>query len=275
LKSLISRTGVTDPIVANAQIIPVDRIAIPEKDEFPPLKSMVQMAMANRSDLAVQRANEKTSEASALGTRNGVLPLLVVFGSESHAGLAGTGRTVTAGGFTETPNPYFVGGIGTALGQIFRRNFATDSGGAFFQMRLGNGQAQADYGIDQLQLRQTQLATEKSVKQAQVDILNSVVALQQARARYDAAVQNRILSQQLFDAEQKKFALGASTPYNVIQQQRDLTAAQSGELSALVTYNNARISLDQTLGTTLESNHISIADVRTGKMAPDASAVPQ
>jgi outer membrane protein TolC len=142
-------------------------------------------------------------------------------------------------------------------------------------MRLGNGQAQADYGIDQLQLRQTQLATEKSVKQAQVDILNSVVALQQARARYDAAVQNRILSQQLFDAEQKKFALGASTPYNVIQQQRDLTAAQSGELSALVTYNNARISLDQTLGTTLESNHISIADVRTGKMAPDASAVPQ
>jgi outer membrane protein TolC len=76
----------------------------------------------------------------------------------------------------------------------------------------------------------------------------------------------------LFDAEQKKFALGASTPYNVIQQQRDLTAAQSGELSSLVTYNNARIALDQTLGTTLESNQISIADVRTGKLAPDASA---
>jgi outer membrane protein len=271
LKNLISRTGVMDPIVADAQIIPVDRIAIPEKDEFPPLKSMVQMALSNRSDLAAQRANEKASEVLALGTRNGVLPLLVAFGSESHAGLAGTGRTVAAGGFTETPNPYFVGGIGTALGQIFRRNFATDGGGAFYQMRLRNGQAQADFGIDQLQLRQTQLENEKSVMQAQVDILNSVVALQQARARYDAAVQNRILSKQLFDAEQKKFALGSSTPYNVIQQQRDLTTAQSGELSALVTYNNARISLDQTLGTILESNQISIADVRTGKLAPAAS----
>jgi outer membrane protein TolC len=97
------------------------------------------------------------------------------------------------------------------------------------------------------------------------------VALQQARARYDAAVQNRILAKQLFEAEQKKFTLGASTPYNVIQQQRDLTSAQSAELAALVTYNNARISLDQTLGTTLESNQISIADVRTGKMAPDAT----
>jgi outer membrane protein TolC len=179
---------------------------------------------------------------------------------------------VTAGGITQSPNPYFVGGTGTALGQIFRRNFPTEGVGAFYQMRLHNGQAQADYGIDQLQLRQTQLENEKNVKQAQVDILNSVVALQQARARYDAAVQNRILAKQLFDAEQKKFALGASTPYNVIQQQRDLTAAQSGELSSLVTYNNARIALDQTLGTTLESNQISIADVRTGKLAPDASA---
>ena len=67
-------------------------------------------------------------------------------------------------------------------------------------------------------------------------------------------------------------ALGASTPYNVIQQQRDLAAAQSAEISALVTYNNARITLDQTLGTTLESNQISIADVRTGKLAPDSPA---
>lgn len=272
LKNLISRTGVADPIVAGAQIVPVDRITIPEKDEFPPLKDLVQTALSHRTDLAAQRASEKTSEVSALGTRNGVLPVLVAFGSESHAGLAGTGRTVTAGGGTETPNLYFVGGTGTALGQIFRRNFPTEGAGIFYQMRLHNAQAQADYGIDQLQLRQTQLATEKSVKQAQVDILNSVVALQQARARYDAGVQNRILAKQLFDAEQKKFALGASTPYNVIQQQRDLTAAQSAELSALVTYNNARISLDQTLGTTLESNQISIADVRMGKLAPDAAA---
>ena len=274
LKNLISRNGVADPVVASAQIVPVDRIAIPEKDEFPPLKDMVQTALSNRSDLAVRRANEKTSEVSALGTRNGVLPFLIAFGSESHAGLAGTGRTVTAGGVTQTANPYFVGDIGTALGQIFRRNFATDGGGAFFQMRLNNGQAQADYGIDQLQLRQTQLATEKSVKQAQVDISNSVVALQQARARYDAAVQSRILAKQLFDAEQKKFTLGASTPFNVIQQQRDLTSAQSAELSSLVTYNNARITLDQTLGTTLESNQISIAEVRTGKMPPDVSTPP-
>jgi outer membrane protein len=273
LKNLISRNGIEDPIVASAEIVPLDRMVIPEKDDFPPMKDLVEKAMANRSDLAAENANITTAEVSALGTKNGVLPNLVGFAGESQAGLAGTARTVGSGPFAETANPYFVGGVGNALGQAFRRNFPTEYVGAFFSVPLRDRQAQADYGIDQLQLRQTQLGVQKDLKQVQVDVLNAVVGLQQSRARYDAAVRNRILSQQLLDAEQKKYSLGASTPYNVIQQQRDLATAQSTEIAALVTYNNARVSLDQTLGTTLESNHVSIAEARAGKVA-HASVVP-
>jgi outer membrane protein len=273
LKTLISRTGIADPALAGVQIVPLDRIAIPAHDDLPPLKEMVEQALANRSDLAAEKAGIRTAEVSALGTRNGVLPTLVGFGGESHAGLAGTGHDVVGPFFIEKPNPYFVGGAGTALGQIFRRNFPSESIGAFFQAELRNRQAQADYGIDQLQLRQTQLTTQKDLKQAQVDIMNSVVALQQTRSRYDAAVQNRILQQQLFEAEQKRFTLGTSTAYNVVQQQRDLAAAQATEVSALVAYSNAHISLDQARGTTLEANHISIAEARAGKVG-QASSLP-
>ena len=278
LKTLISRTGIADPALSGVQVVPLDRIAIPAHDDLPPLKEMVEQALANRSDLAVEKAGILASEVLALGTRNGVLPTLIGFGGESHAGLAGTGHDVvflspTGTPLVEKPNSYFVGGAGNALGQIFRRNFPTESIGAFFQAPLGNRQAQADYDIDQLQLRQTQLTTQKDLKQAQVDIMNAVVALQQTRARYDAAVQSRILQQQLFEAEQKKFTLGTSTAYNVVQQQRDLAAAQSTEVAALVTYSNARISLDQARGTTLEANHISMADARAGKLGR-ASSLP-
>jgi len=273
LKTLISRTGIADPALAGVPIVPLDRIAIPAHDDLPPLKEMVEQALANRSDLATEKAGIRTAEVLALGTKNGVLPTLIGFAGESHAGLAGTGHDVVGPFFTEKPNPYFVGGVGTALGQIFRRNFPTEGIGAFFQAPLGNRQAQADYGIDLLQLRQTQLTTQKDLKQAQVDIMNSVVALQQTRARYDAAVQNRILQQQLFEAEQKKFTLGSSTAYNVVQQQRDLAAAQSTEVAALVAYSNARVSLDRTRGTTLEANHISIAEARGGK-AGQISTLP-
>ena len=97
--------------------------------------------------------------------------------------------------------------------------------------------------------------------------MNSVVALRQARARYDAAVHNRILQQQLVDSEQEKYSLGASTPYNVTVQQRGLTIAQASELAALVSYSNARLALQQTLGTILAQNHVSINGARNGTSA--------
>jgi outer membrane protein len=106
-----------------------------------------------------------------------------------------------------------------------------------------------------------------------VDVSNGVIALQQARVRHAAAVKNRELQQQLLDAEQRKFLLGASTPYNVTQQQRDLAAAAATDVSSLASYVAARMSLDQTLGITLEANHVSIEEARAGKVGR-ASSVP-
>jgi outer membrane protein len=104
-----------------------------------------------------------------------------------------------------------------------------------------------------------------------VDISNNVIALRQARVRYAAAVKNRELQQQLLDAEQRKFLLGASTPYNVTQQQRDLAAASSTVLSSLTGYSTARVALDQALGTTLEANHVSVGEANAGVVARPSS----
>jgi outer membrane protein TolC len=61
----------------------------------------------------------------------------------------------------------------------------------------------------------------------------------------------------------------------VVVQQRDLATAQATELNALVSYNNARVSLDQTTGTVLEANHVSLAEARSGKAAkPPVPPVP-
>jgi outer membrane protein len=271
LKNLISRGGALDPVLENVRIIPIDSIEIPASDDLPPIDQMVRQAVTTRADLAAQDAREKASEVNTLGTKNGILPTLQGFAVQSHAGLAGTPRTVTLNGLTETGNAYFAGGIGTALGEIFRRNFPTESAGMFYQESIRNRQAQADYAVDLLQLRQTQLTNRKDLNQVEVDLRNSVVALRQARARYDSALKNRTLQQELFDAEQKRFRLGASTPYNVALQQRDLTTAQSTAVAALVAYTTARVTLDQTMGRTLEANHISIGEAKSGKVAGNSS----
>jgi outer membrane protein len=274
LKNLISRTGPADPVLANVRIIPIDTLAIPATDDLPPIDQMVRQALANRADLASELAGEKANEINSLGTKNGVLPTLTAFAVESDSGLAGVPQTVTFDGQTASGDKYFAGGIGNALGQIFRRNFPTQSGGAFYQEPIRNRQAQADYAIDLLSIRQTQLSNHKDLNQVEVDVRNGVVALQQARARYDAAVRNRTLQQELFDAEEKRFRLGASTPYNVATEQRDLINAQSTAVAAMVAYSTARIALDQTLGITLEANHISMEEARSGKVVR-ASSLPE
>jgi outer membrane protein TolC len=272
LKNLLSRTGIADPLLASVRIIPLDRIAVPETDDLPPLKDLLQMAFANRSDLASERLGLTSSEISSLGTRNGIQPLLLAIAGESAAGLSGTPRTAVSSFGVETSDPYFNGGIGTAVSQVLRRNFPTNRVAGVFQTPLRNDQAQADFAIDQLQLRQSQIQLNKDLNQVAVDISNYSVALRQARGRYRAAVQTRILQQRLLAAEQKKLAGGASTPFNVVQQQRDLSTAQSAEIAALVDFSNARLALDQTLGTTLEVNHVALEDARAGKVQRVSSA---
>ncbi len=267
LKNLISRTGLGDAALASAHIIPLDKITVPAADDLPPVTELMQKMLKARPDLLNDQEGLKASRVSALGTKNGVLPTAQVIASRSTSGLAGNPKLVRG----VTADPRFAGGIGTALEQVFAQNFPTESVAGGGRFTLNNRQAQADSGIDQISLRQQELGTVKNVNQAQVDLMNALVAVRQARVRYEASVENRILQEKLYDAEQKKFAVGESTTYNVRQQLRDLTNAQSTELQARVTYQNARTNLDQTTGTILEANQVSISDAKSGTITAAVS----
>jgi outer membrane protein TolC len=162
-------------------------------------------------------------------------------------------------------NSFFVGGYGNALGQIFRRNFPNEIVGLSFGIPLNNRQAQADYGIDQLQFRQDQLRGQRDQNQILVDVSSQVNALRQARSRYTTAKSTRELQEQLLEVERKR-AAGLNTMNIVMTDQRALLAAQLAELNALATYERARIGLDQVLGETLEKNGITLEEGLGGKV---------
>ena len=110
-----------------------------------------------------------------------------------------------------------------------------------------------------------------------VDISARMSALRQARARHSAAVNTRTLQEQLLAADREKFASGIATFNDIINDQRALVAAQISEVNALAAYAHARVSLDQTVGETLERNHVSLEEglsgrVARGSLAPEAAA---
>jgi outer membrane protein TolC len=106
-----------------------------------------------------------------------------------------------------------------------------------------------------------------------VEVQNALIAQQQARARYLTAQKNRILQEQTLDAEQKKYALGASTIFFVIQAQRDLANAQAQEVQALTAYSRARVQLEQATGSILSDYGIIIEEAKAGRISR-APSVP-
>jgi outer membrane protein TolC len=194
-----------------------------------------------------------------------VLPTLRVVASTSAQGLNGTPNPNAEG--VPPPDAYYIGDWGTSVSQIFRRNFPSQSVRAVYNANFKNRLAQADYGIEQLQLRQNELRTKTDVNQVAVDLSNETVALQQAHTRYQATLQSRVLEEQLVDAEEKKYSLGTSTTFALIQVQRDLATAKSNEIAAIAQYANAKISLERVLGTTLETYQISLSEATAGKVS--------
>ena len=122
----------------------------------------------------------------------------------------------------------------------------------------------ADVVRDQLDLRQSQVRLQNVEEQARLELESAVLALSRSRDAYEAAVQTRQLQQEALEAEQQRYAVGASTSFFVIQIQRDLTQAQTTELIARGNYAKARAALDRALGVTLEKYNLSIADVKAG-----------
>ena len=72
---------------------------------------------------------------------------------------------------------------------------------------------------------------------------------------------------ELLDAENKKLSIGTSTPLAVILVQRDLSNAQLTQVQAVTAYALAKVQLDQAVGSVLETNHVEIAEARSGKVA--------
>ena len=264
LKNVLSRAGVATTELASVHIVPTDQIAIPEKDDARTVDQLFTEALASRMEVQQAKINIESNKTNLDGVKSSLRPSLQAFADFSNNGLSGDSSTL---GLLQPGVGYLAGGYGNLLGQIFRRNYPNYSAGISLNIPLRNRQAQSDYVTSQLEIRQNELNLQKQINQIRVEVQNAVVGLQQARARHDAAVQARVLSQQTFDGDRRKYELGASTAYQVVQDQRDLAAAQSAEVQSLANYTHARIALDQAIGATLEVNHILLEEAAAGKVS--------
>jgi outer membrane protein TolC len=290
LKNYISKDPTASNLL-NVEIIPTDKPESPAAIEAASFEDAVKEALQKRPDVLEQAYNIKNAEVDIRATKNALLPTATLSLEYSSSGLAGnsflTGTPGVAAGapvvngagvavpgfFIPEPVPNITGtskeGLGTAQSQIFRNNFPLYAGQLTVSLPLRNRANQADNIHAQLVARQFEAQVQQIKNNAVLDVRNTTIALEQGRAQVQSASKARELQQQTFEAEQKKYQLGASTVYNVILTQRDLITAQGTELRALANLAEAKANYERALGRTLEVNNVTIAGAKKGVIDQD------
>lgn len=269
LKNALVRNGVSEAGLAAVRLMPLDKIQVPAQDDIADLETLVAEALSKRPEIEQANLNLASNQVNLVGIKNALKPSLQAFAQFTNNGLAG-----------ELSNPalqaslaYLSGGFGNVMGQIARRNFPNYAAGFSLSIPIRNRAAQSDYATSLLEVRQNELNLRKNTNQVRVDVQNAVIGLRQARARYEAAVKSRELSEQTLSADQRRYALGAATAFQVVQDQRDLATAQSAEVQAMANYTHARVAFDTALGRTLDVHNISLKEALDGRLSRD-SAIP-
>jgi len=297
LKNFISKDPMASNLI-NVEVIPTDKPTPPGAIEAASFEDAVKEAFEKRPDVTEQALNLKNAQVDVRATRNALLPTATLGLEYSSAGLAGnsfiTGPTSS---FTNTGVPVvdnagvpipgnFVGsavpnvtgtskqGFGTAQSQIFHNTFPVYAAQLTFSVPLRNRANQADNIHAQLVERQFEAQVQQIKNNAVLDVRNTTIALEQGRAQVQSASKARELQQQTFDAEQKKYQLGATTVYNVILTQRDLITAQGTELRALANLAEAKANYERALGRTLDVNNVTIAGARRGDIEQEDTLIP-
>lgn len=278
IKNVLTRNGGIDDLLREVRIVPLDHIQVPAQEAIGPVQDLVATALDHRPDIAQARLQLENSEISLKGSKNELLPQLNLFGTMQNNGLAGTTNSAAPpgafpAGYLATNDP-LVGGTGTLLSQIFGHSYPNYSLGVQLSIPLRNRVAQADVIRDELQIRQTQVRQQQLGNQVKLEVQNALVALQRARASYEAAVETRQLQEEALAAEQERYSVGASTSFFVIQYERDLAQARSTEVASQGIYAKSKATLDRALGMTLITNNVQVEEALKGQVSRAPSALP-
>jgi hydrophobic/amphiphilic exporter-1 (mainly G- bacteria), HAE1 family len=215
---------------------------IPPVGPTPDVDSAVRNALAQRTDLERTRRQIEVTDTTVALAKNSTLPDVRVQASYLTNGLGGT--EVIRNGFLGPITGQSPVAFGDVLGQVFSANYPTWQVGLTLSYPLGRSADQANYARTRLEREQTVERLRSSELKVVREVRQAAMQLDQNRQRIETTRLARELSEQRLDAEQKRFEVGMSTNFNVIQAQRDLAVARNSELQAQLDYQQAFINFE-------------------------------
>jgi len=272
MKNALAR-NLVDPVLAEAEVIPTDTMLLPQTEPVMPVQDLINDALSHRPELATSRIDLANREISAKAIKNALLPSLNVFAYYGGSGVGGNQNATATCTGSPNDNPFCIppgtvpsNGYTDTLNQLVDSTGPDKGVGFQLNIPLRNRTAQANQIRSQLEYRQAQTRLQQVENEIRIEVRNAQYSLQQNRASVAAAQAAVNLAAQSLDAEQKKYALGASTSTLVLQQQSSLTQARSNLIAAESNYEKSRVEVDRATGLLIEHAGIDMGDAEIGQV---------
>ena len=271
MKQAIAR-NLDDPALANAPVIPTDRVNLAETpEERMSTNELVREADANSPAVEQDVLDLKNDRLTLKAVKNGLLPTLDAYVFYGATGLGGIQSPGCKEGFGPTaascpPGTFPTHTYASALGNLVNSSGSNKGAGFTLNIPIRNRPAQAEMSRAKIEYEQAQMYLQQLYVKIRMQVIADQYALTNDRASVRAAEASRSYQKQSLDAEIKKLHLGAATTADVLQQQRNLATAEATLISARNTYAVDRAALEEAVGSTLDRYGISIVNAATGQI---------
>ncbi len=248
------RALVFDPKVADfwtMRIEPVDRPAPPTAPVD--VDAAVRAALDKRTDLLQAKKSLESTDLTLKFQHNLTLPQLNFNVNYVAEGLGGT-ELQRSFGFPPGP---VLGTINRSLagilGDVLKSQYPDWVFGLSLSYPVGYSQAKATMARTRLEQTQAQAQLRTIELNIGTQVRDSGRQVNTNMRRLSATLAARQLAEKRLEAEQRKFAVGTSTSFQVFQAQRDLASARNNELRAALDYNKSLVDFEAVQETSVGS----------------------
>jgi outer membrane protein len=218
-------------------------------------EDLAERALRLRPELETSRFTTDAADLQIQSATNNLRPDLSLGGTYTSQGRGGIffPRSLTGTTGPVIPLP---GGINDAIDQLFNFTYPTYGFSLTLRLPLRNRQAAADLA-DATVTKRREILNQRSLEQRiRLDVLTAVNAVEQSRAGVRLAGVAQEFARKRLDAEQRKYELGVSTIFLVLQAQTDLTSAESDLVTQSINLRRNQLQLLQSTGELIEERGV-------------------
>ncbi len=222
------------------------------------LDRLKEMAFENRRDYRQASLAIDSKHKELQFNRNQLKWSLNLTGGATLYGTRGTGKTITDTYTGTTGISRFDGSAADAATDMGSGRYYEFSVGLIAEYPLYNRKAKSNVAKNVMELSQAETKFMSLRQGIELEVLSATRAVKTAEQKIHASRASRVLAEKKLEAETKKYDVGASTIFTVLEYQNDLAAEQSKEINAVTDYITALAQLDLATGMVLKKHNVSI-----------------